>query len=138
MLAPLEAKLYRKLIVIKEIFCQQKYMYDNQTHRVEGRIVSISQPRIRPIVRGKEHNPTEFGAKVSIGLVGGYAFITCMDWDNYSEAKTLEDAAEVYREIFGFYPKTIIGDRAYTTHDCSDQERRRRKIIPKYELIILK
>jgi len=116
-LTTLEAGLYRKLLVIKELFRQQKYMYDNQTHQVEGRIVSITQPHIRPIVRGKEHEPTEFGAKVSIGLVGGYAFITCMDWDNYSEAKTLEDAAEAYCEIFGFYPKTIIGDRAYPTRD---------------------
>jgi hypothetical protein len=116
-LTVLDVVLYRKLLVIKEIFCQQKFMYDNQTHQVDDRIVSISQPHIRPIVRGKEHEPTEFGAKVAIGLVGGYAFITCMDWDNFSEAKALEGAAEEYRTIFGFYPKTIIGDRAYPTRD---------------------
>ena len=28
-------------------------MYDNKTHTVKDRIVSISQPYIRPIVRGK-------------------------------------------------------------------------------------
>jgi IS5 family transposase len=111
-LTDLDSGRYRKLLVIKEITRQQKNMYDNQTHQIENRIVSISQPHIRPIVRGKEHEPTKFGAKVAIGLVGGYAFVTCMDWDNFSEAKVLCDAAEDYRSIFGFYPKTIIGDRA--------------------------
>lgn len=116
-LTALDTKLYRKLLVIKEIFHQQKFMYDNKIHKVDDRIVSISQPHIRPIVRGKEHEPTEFGAKVAIGLVGGYAFITRIDWDNFSEAKALEDAAEEYRATFGFYPKTIIGDRAYPIRD---------------------
>lgn len=116
-LTALDTGLYRKLLVIKEIFRQQKFMYDNQIHKVDDRIVSISQPHIRPIVRGKEHEPTEFGAKVAIGLVGGFAFITRIDWENYSEAKILEDAAEDYRAIFGFYPKTIIGDRAYPIRD---------------------
>jgi transposase, IS5 family len=81
-LTALDIALYWKLLVVKEVFRQQKYMYDNKIHQIEDRIVSISQPHIRPIVRGKEHNPTEFGAKVAIGLVGGYAFITCMDWHN--------------------------------------------------------
>lgn len=109
--------LYRRLLVTKEIYRQQKAMYDSKTHQTEGRIVSIAQPHIRPIVRGKEHAPVEFGAKVAIGLVGGYAFITSMDWDNFSEAKALPEAAEAYRAMFGVYPKTIIGDRAYPTRD---------------------
>lgn len=91
LLTDLDSGRYRKLLVIKEITRQQKIMYDNQTHQIENRIVSISQPHIRPILRGKEHESTEFGAKVAIGLVGGYAFVTCMDWDNFSEAKVLCD-----------------------------------------------
>lgn len=38
---------------IHNIYTQQKYMYDNNTHSVPNRIVSISQPFVRPIVRGK-------------------------------------------------------------------------------------
>ena len=37
---------------IKELYEQQKYMYDNKVHRVDHRIVSLSQPYLRPIVRG--------------------------------------------------------------------------------------
>lgn len=43
-------------------------MYDNNTHVVEGRIVSISQPYVRPIVRGKASRPTEFGAKLHLSI----------------------------------------------------------------------
>lgn len=88
-------------------------MYDQRVSRCDDRIVSIDQPHVRPIVRGKAGSPTEFGAKIIVALVGGYAFIVQEGWDNYSEAKQLIQAANKYKEIFGFYPKTILGDRAY-------------------------
>lgn len=112
-LSTLEHSLYRKLLVIQEVYRQQKEMYDAGIHRCDGRIVSITQPHVRPIVRGKDHDPTEFGAKVAIGLVGGYAFITDIAWENSAEATLLPEAAEQYKERFGFYPKTILGDSVY-------------------------
>ena len=36
-----------------------------------------------------------------------------MDYENFPEAQYLEKSAEEYRCIFGFYPKTIIGDKIY-------------------------
>ena len=49
---------------IEKVYEQQEYMYRNRTHSVADRIVSISQPWIRPIVRGKAKTPVEFGAKL--------------------------------------------------------------------------
>jgi len=92
-------------------------MYDEKTHSVEDRIVSISQPHVRPIVRGKEHKAVEFGAKVAIALVGGFSFLIRMDYDNFPEAKYLKASVEEYKRMFGFYPKVVIGDRAYTTNE---------------------
>ena len=43
-------------------------MYRKKKHKVEDRIVSISQSWVRPIVRGKANAPVEFGAKVSISM----------------------------------------------------------------------
>lgn len=57
-----------RLAVIDKVYEQQKYMYENKVHSVPGRIVSISQPYIRPIVRGKAAAPVEFGAKMDISL----------------------------------------------------------------------
>jgi hypothetical protein len=116
-LTKLSTDLYQKLQTISELYLQQKAMYDNETNRIENRIVSISQPHLRPIVRGKTRTPVEFGAKIATAHIGGFSFIINMGYDNFSEAKYLEKSAEEYKRLFGFYPKTIIGDRAYATND---------------------
>ena len=64
----LTEKQKNRLDVIKELYEQQKFMYDNKTHKVKDRIVSISQPYIRPIVRGKAKAPVEFGAKLDMSI----------------------------------------------------------------------
>ena len=112
-LSVLSRQLNEKLLTIRKVYQQQKEMYDTKTKRCDERIVSIAQPHIRPIVRGKEHDPTEFGSKVAIGLVGGYAFITDISWENTAEASLLSKAAEQYKSMFGFYPENIIGDKIY-------------------------
>ena len=81
--------LYRKLLVIQELCRQQWDMYVRKSRQIEDRIVSIDQPHVRPIVRGKAGCPTEFGAKVIVGLVSGYAFLMKADWNNYSESRSL-------------------------------------------------
>ena len=40
----------------------------NRVHSVEHRIVSISQPWLRPIVRGNVKAPVGFGAKFDLSL----------------------------------------------------------------------
>lgn len=57
--------LYLTILRLHE---QQQYMYDNRVHSVEHRIVSITQPWLRPIVRGKVKAPVEFGAKFDLSL----------------------------------------------------------------------
>jgi IS5 family transposase len=116
-LALLSKALYRKLLIISELYRQQKLMYDEKMHKVEDRIVSISQPHIRPIVRGKANVPVEFGAKAATAHIGGFSFVIHLGYDNFSESQYLKKSAEEYKRIFGFYPKVIIGDRAYATND---------------------
>ena len=43
-------------------------------------LVSLTQPHIRPIVRGKSGSPTEFGAKLSVSCVEGYVFVEKISW----------------------------------------------------------
>jgi len=110
-------ELYRKLLVIQELCRQQWDMYERKSHQIEDRIVSIDQPHVRPIVRGKAGCPVEFGAKVLAGLVGGYAFLLKTEWSNFAEGKSLMQAVEEYKRIFGFYPRTILADRAYPSRE---------------------
>ena len=88
-------------------------MYTNGTHSVEDRIVSITQPWVRPIIRGKANSDVEFGAKVSISMIDGYAFMDKLDWNAYSEAGLLIPTVEAYKEKHGFYPQAVIADKLY-------------------------
>ena len=74
------------LNTITTLYEQQLYMYENRVHTVPDRIVSISQPWVRSIVRGKAHANTEFGAKLHISMVDGYAKIEHLSFDAYNEA----------------------------------------------------
>src|SRR5690625_2457824 len=108
---------YRQLFVISELYRQQREMHDKRSKRINDRIVSISQPHVRPIVRGKAKAGTEFGAKTSISLVSGYALIEKLDWDNYNEGTTLQESAEKYKQRFGHYPEAILADQIYRNRE---------------------
>ena len=102
-LTPKQAK---RLAVIDKVIEQQKYMYENKVHSVPDRIVSISQPYIRPIVRGKAAAPVEFGANMDLSLdEKGMARIEKLSFDAYNESDVLIAAAERYFERTGHYPE---------------------------------
>jgi hypothetical protein len=113
----LSPRQYRHLLVIHEVSRQQQQMFDQRCHRIEGRIVSLSQPHIRPIVRGKANAPTEFGAKISAALIDGSAFLDRIGWENFNESTRLTEQIEAYRTRFGFYPESVHADKIYRTRD---------------------
>ena len=108
---------YRNLLVIKELFRQQQLMFDRRSHKVADRIVSISQPHIRPIVRGKAKSNVEFGAKISVSLIDGFSFIDKISWDSYNESGDLIGQIEKYHKRFGFYPESVHADQIYRNRD---------------------
>ena len=100
--------------MIDKVYEQQRYMYENKVHSIPDRIVSISQPYIRPIVRGKAAAPVEFGAKMDISLdEKGMARIEKLSFDAYNESDVLIAATERYYERTGHYPKRILADKIY-------------------------
>lgn len=103
--------------VIRTLYKQQKEMYDKQTHHVQGRIVSLSQPHVRPIVRGKAAVAVEFGAKIEMSLVDGYARIEKLGWDAFNEGGTLQDSVERFRADTGHYPARILADKLFRTRE---------------------
>ena len=113
----LDKRLYRLLLVIKELYRQQYWMYENRTHKVSDRIVSLYQPHVRPMVRGKAKSPVEFGAKVSISLVNGFSFVEKIGWDAYNESCDLIGQIERYHKRFGFYPASVHVDKIYRTRE---------------------
>ena len=115
---PLPRWLLRRYWVIQHVYVQQWEMYRNSTNRCDDRIVSISQPWVRPIVRGKVDKPTEFGAKLSVSLTGdGVARVDHLRWGAFHEGHDLPSQVEAYRERHGVYPAVVLGDTIYGSRD---------------------
>ena len=106
-----------RLNTLRTIYEQQKYMYDNRTHSVPDRIVSVSQPFVRPIVRGKAGKPVEFGAKLDISVVDGWTRLECCSFDAYNEAGNLQEMVERFRVREGHYPSRILADKIYRNRE---------------------
>ena len=106
------------LDILTIVYEQQLYMYENKTHTVENRIVSISQPYIRPIVRGKAKSPVEFGAKLDLSVdEDGMCRIEKLSFDAYNESTVLNSAIENYKERTGHYPERVLADQIYRNRD---------------------
>src|SRR5690606_8881500 len=108
---------YRYLLIIQTLFEQQSYMYRNKTHVVEHRIVSIHQPHVRPMLRGKANARVEFGAKIEISIMKGYAFLEELSWEAYNESTRLKNTVEKHCNRFGHYPAEVMVDQIYCTRE---------------------
>src|SRR5699024_9203038 len=113
----LSKKQYRDLLVVQELYRQQAKMFDEKSSSIEDRIVSISQPYVRPIVRGKTNARVEFGAKLSVSVVDGYSFLDTLSWDAYHEGKLLQESVEKYKNRYGYYPEAVLADTIYRTRE---------------------
>uniref|UniRef100_UPI001915EAC7 transposase n=1 Tax=Paenibacillus sp. EPM92 TaxID=1561195 RepID=UPI001915EAC7 len=116
-LTALSRRQYRQLLIISELYRQQREMAEKKTHAVSDRIVSIEQPHVRPIVRGKAGANVEFGAKIAASLVDGYAWIETVQWDSFNEATTLQASVEAYKQRFGYNPAVILADKIYRNRE---------------------
>ncbi len=115
---PLPNWLLRRYWVLPHLYAQQWEMYRNNCRRCDDRIVSISQPYVRPIVRGKVNKSVEFGAKLSVSLTDtGLARVDHLRWDAFHEGLDLESQVEAYRKRNGYYPASVLGDPIYSTRD---------------------
>ena len=118
--------LKERLPVIRLLYSQQQEMYITNTHRVENRIVSLSQSWVRPIVRGKQNAEVEFGAKVEMSDVNGYLRVEDLRWDAFNESTTFQKSVENYRKAYGHYPERVLADTIFRTREnlryCKDHE----------------
>lgn len=106
-----------RLETIRKVYEQQKIMYQTRTHSVPDRIVSLSQPWLRPIVRGKARAAVEFGAKLDISVVNGWTRLEALSFDAYNEAGGLKAMIERYQKRTGRYPLRVLADKIYRNRD---------------------
>lgn len=98
----------------RKLYAQQKEMFDGNKRRVADRIVSITQPFVRPIVRGKVKAPVELGGKYDVSIDGrGHARLEHVSFDPCNECTILKDVVERYKTRTGHYPKRVLVDQVY-------------------------
>ncbi len=108
---------WQRLRVSSELARQQRLMADATERKaqnsVSDRIVSLAQPHIRPIVRGKASAPVEFGPKFDVSLVDGVVRVERFSYNAYHEGLTLISACARYASCYGHLPERVEADTAY-------------------------
>ena len=115
--ASLSGLQWEQLSTICKIARQQRRHFENPGESIPNRIVSVRQPHVRPIVRGKARSEVEFGQKLGFSIVDGFTFIEDQSWNNFAEGNTLKASAEKYRKRHGVYPKAILADMTYRNRE---------------------
>ena len=113
LLSKLSHKDQKYMMVIRHLWAQQREMYQTKKQSCSDRIVSIHQPHVRPIVRGKSKGKVEFGAKVGVRIENGYAHVDHLSWDAYNESQDLVTHIENYKLQYGYYPFRVLADKIY-------------------------
>lgn len=91
-----------KIKIIEKIYSQQhQKAYGMDGEKIKNRIVSLYKPYVRPIVRGKEVKPVEFGAKVNKLEVDGISFIEHLSFDAFNETTRFAEGIFLQRKLFG-------------------------------------
>lgn len=116
-LESLSKRQYKMLLVVSEVYRQQLWLSENKKQSIEDRIVSLNQPHIRPIVRGKAGKSVEFGAKLSASCFDGYVFLDHISWDNFNESGDFKTQIEAYKNYTGYYPESVHVDKIYRTRE---------------------
>ena len=101
--------------IITKVYRQQRNHFRSGDAResIPDRIVSVSKPYVRPIVRGKEVKSVEFGAKCNNILVDGISFIEKLSFNAFNEGTRLPHCIKMHKRLFGVELKKIGGDASY-------------------------
>lgn len=110
------SKYYRRLDTIRHILKQQEDKFYLGI-RPKNAIVSIDKPHIRPIVRGKERNTVEFGAKLHKLQIDGISFIEHLSFEAFHEGIRLKKTIWKAQKLTGKKVKLLGADAIYATND---------------------
>jgi len=106
-------ELRNRFETVKQIYRQQKELAQTGVRSIQNRIVSLHQPYVRPIKRGKDGKDVEFGPKGSVSYVDGYMFLDKLSFEAFNEASVLKENLKEYKRRFGRLPEEVIADQLY-------------------------
>jgi hypothetical protein len=106
---------YKRRRIIKKVLRQQKQYFKTGV-APKGRIVSVSKSYLRPIVRGKEIKPVEFGAKVNKLQIDGINFIQKISFENFNEGTQFKNTIYKAQGLTRTGVKIAGADAIYATN----------------------
>ena len=112
----LSNKQRTQLLTITTVYGQQHDKVYGKVEQIKDRIVSLSKPYLRPIVRGKETKAVEFGCKVNKLQVDGLSFIEHFSYDAFNEGTRLKSCVGLHRQLFGKCSHHAA-DKIYATNE---------------------
>ncbi len=132
---------YRRVATIKTVLEQQRSYFETGVSP-KNRIVSIAKDYIRPIVRGKEVKPVEFGAKVNKLQIDGINFIEHLSFNAFNEGTRLQSTVYKAQSLTKTKLKILVADAIYATnknrnfvtkHDIQTDFKRKGKLPKNYK-----
>ena len=106
---------FSRLRTVKKVLSQQTFLLDHRPEELKDRIVSLHKPYVRPIKRGKENKPVEFGMKAHVLQVDGLSFLDTMSFKNFNETTRLKLSVLKHKRIFG-RTSQLGADRIYASN----------------------
>lgn len=119
-------RYHRRRATIKKIYAQQ-YQIFHTGEKPKDRIVSIGKDYLRPIVRGKEIKPVEFGAKVNKYQIDGVNFIEHLSFNAFHEGIRFQDTIFKAQRLTRTKTRLAGADAIYATN-------KNRKFATKYNI----
>lgn len=103
------------LDTVKRVYSQQ-YAWFHKGIKPKNRIISLHKDYLRPIVRGKEVKPVEFGAKVNKLQIGGISFIEHLNFNAFNEGTRFKNSIYLAQSLTR--RKTLVAgaDAIYATN----------------------
>lgn len=111
----IELKDLARIETIERVY-EQQHEWFFYGIKPKARIVSLAKNYLRPIVRGKENKPVEFGAKVNKIQIDGINFIEHLNFEAFHEGIRLQRSIFMARKLVGKINR-VGADRIYATND---------------------
>ena len=108
-------RYHRRRAIINKIYAQQHQIF-HTGEKPKNRIVSIAKDYLRPIVRGKEIKPVEFGAKVNKYQIDGISFIEHLNFNAFHEGNRFQDTIFKAQRLTRTKTKLAGADAIYATN----------------------
>jgi len=92
----------------------------NDVH-VPNKVLSLHEPEVAAIPKGKRSKPNEYGSKVALSTDNNGFVVTHQEYNhNIFDVKTLETAVDQWEEACGQAPEELAADRGFHTDELPD------------------